>query len=88
MYASSKGGIAKYELDDSSNDFEPLFETIIKYVPEPEGDSSETVSVLTSAISYDNYLGKLGSGKIHNGTVKTGDEVCLLEETAALKIIK
>ncbi|HPG30985.1 MAG TPA: translational GTPase TypA [bacterium] len=88
VYASSKSGIAKYELDDSSNDFEPLFETIIKYVPEPEGDSSKPFQFLTSAISYDNYLGKLGSGKIHNGTVKTGDEVCLLKRDGGVKNYK
>lgn len=79
IYASAKNGFAKYELDDDSNDFTPLLETIIKNVPKPEGSIKKPFQLLVSAISYDNYVGKLGTGKIHNGKVKIGDEVILIK---------
>lgn len=79
IYASAKDGFAKYELSDESNNFTPLLDTIIKNVPEPGGDINKPFQFLASAISYDNYLGKLGTGKIHNGIIKMGDEVLLLK---------
>ncbi|MBP7651804.1 translational GTPase TypA [Candidatus Dependentiae bacterium] len=88
VYASSKSGIAKYELDDDSDNFEPLLETIIKFAPDPEGDKDKSFQFLTSAISYDNYLGKLGTGKIHNGTIKTGDEVVLMKRDGKIEPFK
>jgi GTP-binding protein len=79
VYASAKNGIAKYAVEDESDNLTPLFETIIKNVDQPEGDSTKPFQFLVSAIEYDNYLGKMGTGKIYNGTVKQGDEVVLLK---------
>ncbi|MDA3886938.1 MAG: translational GTPase TypA [Candidatus Delongbacteria bacterium] len=79
LYASAKNGFAKYELEDEDKDLTPLFETIIKEVKEPDGDVNKPFQFLTSAIEYDNYVGKIGTGKIHNGSVKQGDEVVLLQ---------
>ncbi|MBN2788703.1 MAG: translational GTPase TypA [Candidatus Delongbacteria bacterium] len=79
IYASAKSGYAKYELEDENIDLTPLFETIINSVDEPEGDETKPFQFLTSAIEYDNYLGKIGTGKIHNGVVRQGDEVVLLK---------
>lgn len=80
VYASAKNGIAKYEIDDESNDFTPLFETILKFAPQPNCDAEKPFQFLASTIEYDNYLGRLGIGKIHNGSVKLGDEVILLKK--------
>ena len=88
IYASAKEGFARYESEDDNADLKPLFETIIKHVDEPEGDKNKPVQFLTSAISYDNYLGKMGTGRIHNGTLKQGKEVLLLKRNGEQKICK
>ncbi len=79
IYASAKKGIAKYNLEDENEDIIPLLETIIKNVKEPEGNEDGPFQFLVSAIEYDNYLGKIGTGKIHRGKAKLGDEVVLLK---------
>jgi len=88
IYASAKEGIARYELDDTNIDLKPLFETIIKHVKEPEGDVSGTLQFFTSAISYDSYIGKIGTGKIHNGSIKQGQEVMLLKKNGESVLYK
>jgi GTP-binding protein len=79
IYASGKDGIAKYELEDENIDFSPLFETIIKHVPDSSGDVEKPLQMLISAIEYDNYLGKIGTGKIKSGSVSQGEEIVLLK---------
>ena len=79
LYASGKDGFARYELEDKNDDLVPLFETIIHKVKDAEGDESKPFQMLVSAIEYDNYLGKIGTGKITNGTVSQGEEVILLK---------
>ncbi len=79
IFASGKDGYARYELEDENDDLIPLFETIIHRVKDSEGDESKPFQMLVSAIEYDNYLGKIGTGKITNGTVSQGEEVVLLK---------
>ncbi|PID26511.1 MAG: translational GTPase TypA [Candidatus Cloacimonadota bacterium] len=79
VYASAKSGIAKYELNDDNEDIIPLLDTIIENVDEPEGDNSLPLQFLASNVEYDPYIGKIGTGKIHNGVIKNGDEVYLLK---------
>lgn len=79
IYASGKTGIAKHELDDESDSIEPLFETIIDHVPDSAGKIDKPLQMLISAIEYDNYIGKIGTGKISSGTVSQGQEVVLLK---------
>lgn len=88
IYASAKEGIARYELEDTNNDLIPLFDTILKHVKEPGGDPDNPMQFLTSAISYDNYLGKMGAGKIHNGVVKQGQEVMIIKQSGEQKPYK
>ena len=88
IYSSAKEGFARYEAEDENMDLEPLLKTIIRHVDEPEGDKDKPVQFLTSAISYDNYLGKMGTGRIHNGTLKQGEEVLLLKRNGEQKICK
>ncbi len=88
VYASAKEGIARYELNDTNNDLVPLFETIINHVDEPGGDVNSPLQFFTSAISYDNYIGKLGTGKIHNGTIKQGEDVLLLKRNGEQNLFK
>ena len=88
LYASARDGVAKYELGDKNRGLKPLFETIIRHVREPEGDRVNPFQFMASAISYDNYLGKIGTGRIHNGTVTQGEEVLLMKRNGDRKPYK
>ncbi|MDP8321411.1 MAG: translational GTPase TypA [Candidatus Stygibacter australis] len=79
IYASAKLGIAMDELADENEDIFPLLDCIIKNVKDTEGDKSRPLQFLVSAINYDNYLGKMGTGKIYNGKVSLGEEIVLLK---------
>jgi len=79
IYASGRDCYAKHELEDKSDNLIPLFDTIIKYVPDTTGDSQKPLQMLISAIEYNDYLGKIGTGKITNGKIKQGDEVVLMK---------
>ena len=91
VYTSAKQGIAKYEVEDEGVDLKPLFETIIKNVKEPDGQVDLPLQFLVSAIDYDNYLGRVGTGRIHNGQITTNDTVTLIKrsgETVLSKVSK
>jgi GTP-binding protein len=79
IYASAKHGVAMHELADDNDDIFPLLDCIIENVRDTEGDESKPFQFLVSAINYDNYLGKMGTGKIFNGKVSLGDEIVLLK---------
>ena len=63
VYASAKSGVAVLDLTDEKRDMKPLFETILKYIPAPEGDPEADTQVLISTIDYNEYVGRIGSGK-------------------------
>mgnify|MGYP000882759006 FL=1 len=79
IYASGKDGYAVDELHDEPKNIFPLLDMIIAEVPDTEGDRHLPFQMLTSAIEYDNYLGKMGTGKIHNGKISSGEEVVLIK---------
>ena len=70
IYASGKGGFARYNAEDTNMDMKPLFETIVKYVPEPTGDETAPLQVLISNIDSDEYTGRIGIGRVENGVKK------------------
>ncbi|MDR2880156.1 MAG: translational GTPase TypA [Fusobacteriales bacterium] len=84
IYASAKNGFAKKELEDESKDMKPLFETILEHVSDPEGDENEPLQMLITNIEYDEYLGKLGTGRIYNGSLKKNQEVTLIKRDGGL----
>jgi GTP-binding protein len=79
IYASGKDGYAINEIGDEAVNIFPLLDMVIAKVPDTKGDRHKPFQMLTSAIEYDQYLGKLGTGKIHNGNVHAGDEVMLIK---------
>lgn len=79
LYASAKNGFAKNNLSDEDVNMEPLFETILDHVDDPEGDIEAPLQFLCTSVEYDNYVGKIGTGRIHNGTVKIGEDILLLK---------
>ncbi|MDY2607496.1 MAG: translational GTPase TypA, partial [Lachnospiraceae bacterium] len=78
VYASAKAGHAILELDDSPKNMEPLFETIINYIPAPEGDPDADTQVLISTIDYNEYVGRIGVGKVDNGKLKVNQDVVIV----------
>jgi len=88
IYASGKEGYAIKELDHEPKGIFPLLDMVIKEVPNTTGNRSQPFQMLSSAIEYDNYLGKLATGKIHNGSIKTGDEVVLIKRDDQKQLFK
>ncbi len=77
VFASAKGGFAVTDLNDEPKNMFPLFETILDYIPAPEGDPQGGTQVLISTIDYNEYVGRIGVGKVDRGTIKVNQE-CLL----------
>ena len=67
IYASAKSGYAVMELTDEHKNMTPLFETIIDYIPAPKGNENAPSQVLISTIDYNEYVGRIGVGKVDNG---------------------
>ena len=78
LYASAKAGHAVIDLNDTPKDMAPLFEAILKYIPAPEGDPEADTQVLISTIDYNEYVGRIGVGKVENGTIAVNQELTLL----------
>lgn len=77
VYASAKSGYAVTDLDDEPVNMVPLFETIINHIPAPEGDPKAPTQILISTIDYNDYVGRIGIGKVENGTIHINDEILL-----------
>ena len=77
IFASAKGGYASLDANVQGQNMEPLFETIIDYIPAPEGDPDAGTQVLVSTIDYNEYVGRIGVGKVDNGTVSVNQEVVI-----------
>ncbi len=78
VYAIAKEGIAKVNLEDENVSLAPLFDSIINKVPAPQCDLENPFQMLISAIDYNDYLGRIGIGRIHNGSAKVGDNIILI----------
>ncbi|MDO4616312.1 MAG: translational GTPase TypA [Lachnospiraceae bacterium] len=78
LYASAKRGHAVLDLNDSPQDMTPLFDAILKYIPAPEGDPDAGTQVLISTIDYNEYVGRIGVGKVDNGSISVNQEVLLM----------
>ena len=77
VFASAKGGYASLDADQPGTNMEPLFETILDYIPAPEGDPDAGTQVLISTIDYNEYVGRIGVGKVDNGMVAVNQEVMI-----------
>ncbi len=77
VFASAKAGTATLDEDGSGVDMTPLFETILDYIPAPEGDPDAGTQVLISTIDYNEYVGRIGVGKVDNGSIAVNQEVVI-----------
>ena len=78
VFASARAGFAKKELSDPEVDMSPLFETIVDYIPAPEGDPEAETQVLISTIDFNEYVGRIGVGKIDNGSLRVNQECVIV----------
>ncbi len=88
IFASAKTGIASLDMDTRGKDMTPLFETILDYIPAPEGDPEAGTQVLISTIDYNEYVGRIGVGKVDNGCVKVNQEVAIVNHHEPYKMKK
>ena len=90
LFASARGGWARYNVNDTNEDMKPLFETIIKHIPAPTGDEVADPQVLLSTIDYNEYVARIGVGKVDNGIIKVNQEVALVNhhDTDKMKKVK
>ncbi len=80
VYASAKAGYAVLELEDGPENMIPLFETILDYIPAPEGDPDAGAQVLISTIDYNEYVGRIGIGKVDNGVIRVNQDMVVVNE--------
>lgn len=78
IFASAKGGYSSLSIDTKGENMVPLFETILEYIPAPEGDPDAATQVLISTIDYNEYVGRIGVGKVDNGTIRINQEVVMV----------
>ena len=78
VFASARNGYAMLNLDDERKDMTPLFETILNYIPGPSGDPEANTQVLISTIDYNEYVGRIGIGKVDNGCLKINQDAVVV----------
>ncbi|HBE60004.1 MAG TPA: translational GTPase TypA [Cyanobacteria bacterium UBA11149] len=84
LFASGLSGYAKNELEDEGVDMQPLFEAILRHVPPPVGDASKPLQLQVTTLDYSEYVGRIVIGRIHNGTIKAGQQAALVTETGEI----
>ena len=78
VFASARDGYAMKDLNDEKKDMTPLFETIVNYIPAPTGDPDANTQILISTIDYNEYVGRIGIGKVDNGKIKVNQEAVVV----------
>ncbi len=84
LFGSGLGGFAKDTMDQESDNMEPLFNAILRHVPPPVGDPTKPLQLQVTTLDYSDYLGRIVIGKIHNGTIKAGQQAALVTESGAI----
>jgi GTP-binding protein len=79
VYTNGKAGIAKINMEDDSDNLQPLFETILAKIPAPKGDPDAILQMLVANLDYSDYLGRLAIGRVFNGTLRHGDDVAIVK---------
>ncbi|MDD3165422.1 MAG: translational GTPase TypA [Oscillospiraceae bacterium] len=79
LFASAREGICSFSADVAGANFEPLFDTIVDYIPAPEGDKDGPLQMLVSSIDYNEYVGRIGIGRIERGTIRQNQDVIICD---------
>ncbi|MDF5737383.1 MULTISPECIES: translational GTPase TypA [unclassified Nostoc] len=84
LFASGMAGFAKESLEAESVDMQPLFNAILQHVPSPVGDSNKPLQLQVTTLDYSEYLGRIVIGRIHNGTIRSGQQAALVTEDGTI----
>jgi GTP-binding protein len=79
LYASGRAGTASWSLEEKGVDIKPVFEALLRHVPAPHGDPEKVLQVQINSIAYNDYVGRIGVGRIYNGKIKTGQQVAIVK---------
>ena len=88
VYASARDGYASLDPNVREGDMRPLFEEIIKEIEAPEGDVDAPLQCIFSSLDYDDYIGRIGVGRVKRGTVKVNDKVVLCKQDGTRENVK
>ena len=88
LYTIAKTGVAKKTMDDPSTDLRPLFDAIVKHIPAPVGDPDGVLQMLIANLDYSDYLGRLGIGRVFDGTLRYGDTVAIAKRDGSFQTTK
>jgi len=84
IYASGRAGVATWKLEEPGKDITPVFEAILKYIPAPHGDADKPLQLRISNILYNDYVGRIGVGRIFNGVIRTGQQVAVVKRDGTI----
>src|SRR5881394_879036 len=79
LYASGRAGTASWKLEEPGTDIKPVFEALLKHIPAPHGDPDKSLQIRISSIQYNDYVGRIGVGRIYNGVVKNGQQIVIVK---------
>ena len=79
VYASGRAGTASWKLEEKGIDIKPLFDAILRHVPAPHGDPDKSLQIQISSIQYNEYVGRIGVGRIYNGRIKSGQQITMVK---------
>ncbi|MGE5612413.1 MAG: GTP-binding protein, partial [Bacillota bacterium] len=83
LYASGRAGTASWSLEKPGTDIRPVFEALLKHVPAPEADPSKSLQLRITNIQYNEYVGRIGVGRIYNGKIRSGQQVMICRRDGA-----
>jgi GTP-binding protein len=84
LYASGRAGTASWSLEQKGTDIVPVFEALLKHVPAPHGDVDKPLQMQITSIQYNDYVGRIGVGRIYNGKIKTGQQVAVVKRDGSI----
>ncbi len=85
LFGSGMGGYAKAEMSVESSTMEPLFDAILRHVPAPVGDATKPLQMQVTTLDYNDFLGRIIIGRVHNGTIRNGQPVALIRDDGSIK---
>src|SRR4029453_13339490 len=83
LYASGRAGTGSWKLEEPGRDIKPVFEALLKHIPAPHGDPDKSLQIRISTILYNDYVGRIGVGRIYNGRIKSGQQITMVKREGA-----